>query len=151
MKWDLSYKHYQDKKDPRLELRNQFSFSTHAPGKHVQETISYFANVLVIVRPTGQEIPEIVMSMNGKCPLTSNDWDDLVRAVAEAQAKFPLGEEEPLPKVSQTIRSPSGDWFYIPPEHRDAEIRLYRQACLAKDESAMLFFEEGTTGWRLAK
>ena len=115
MKWDLSYKHYQDKKDPRLELRNQFSFSTHAPGKHVQETISYFANVLVIVRPTGQEIPEIVMSMNGKCPLTSNDWDDLVRAVAEAQAKFPLGEEEPLPKVSQTIRSPSGDWFYIPP------------------------------------
>lgn len=149
MKWDLSYKHYQDEMDPRLELRNRFSFSTHTPGQHTRDTISYFANVLVIVRPTGQELPEIVMSMNGKCPLTSNEWDSMILAIADAQAKFPPEEEEP--KLSKTLRSPSGDWFHVPPEHRDTEIRLYRTACLAKDESAMLFFEEGTTGWRLAE
>ena len=95
MMWDIDHKHYQDKKDPRLELRNQFSFTTWVPGTTAlqRDSVSYFANVLITVRPTGQEIPEIVMSMNGKCPLTSNEWDSMVRAVAEAQAKFPPNTE----------------------------------------------------------
>ena len=89
MSWDIDYKHYQDKKDPRLELRNHFSFSSHVNGTPwSRDTVSYFANVLITVRPTGQEIPEIVMSMNGKCPLTSNEWDEMMYAVADAQAKF---------------------------------------------------------------
>lgn len=47
------------------------------------------------------------------------------------------------------LRSESGDIFDIPKEQYEEESKAYRAAVDEGDESTMLYYEEGDTGWEL--
>lgn len=46
------------------------------------------------------------------------------------------------------FRSFSGDWFSIPSEYADEEIKVYNYAVNSGFEHTMLLFESGLTGWK---
>lgn len=48
--------------------------------------------------------------------------------------------------MATTIRSFSGDYFVVP-AGQEKEIEEYEAACEDGDETTMLRFEEGSTGW----
>ena len=47
---------------------------------------------------------------------------------------------------SGSIKSSSGDWYFIPYDYT-RQVRLYQRAVLQGDEDLMLLFEEGFTDW----
>ena len=51
-------------------------------------------------------------------------------------------------KKSANYKSYSGDKFFIPPDQYKVETWLYQKAVHAGNEDAMLYFEEGHTGWK---
>ena len=50
---------------------------------------------------------------------------------------------------SKQFKSYSGDLFEIPVDNYNSETAAYQKAVEEGDESAILKFEEGTTGWKL--
>ncbi len=49
------------------------------------------------------------------------------------------------------FRSESGDLYTIPDEQYISDVQEYRAAVERGDETTMLRFEEGWTGWKVAK
>jgi hypothetical protein len=58
-----------------------------------------------------------------------------------------LVDEARKPPVNFT--SYSGDQYYIPKENYEVDTWLYNKAVQELNEAAMLYFEEGNTGWIL--
>lgn len=47
------------------------------------------------------------------------------------------------------FKSESGDMYEIPDENYEEDVKNYREAVKRDDESTMLYYEEGRSGWIL--
>lgn len=68
-------------KDPRVEIRKTFYF-------YNGEKCSYGSQVLIIVRLAELDNPNILLSTNGKIPMSFNVWSQAKEAIEEAINKL---------------------------------------------------------------
>lgn len=71
-------------KDPRVEIRKSFYF--HNGKKH--PSIVCFGSQVVITVRLGTEMPNVLISTNGKIPITFNVWEETKEAIEEAINKL---------------------------------------------------------------
>ena len=49
--------------------------------------------------------------------------------------------------VYRKMLSYSGDWFAVPRDSYDADVKVYSKALNDRDEATLLYYESGKTGW----